>query len=119
MEDSLAFVSLISESSFGTGPASVKAFLGEPFAFPNPYRPSKGHDRVYFDNIPADAQKIMIFDVAGDEVFTHDFRNPPTRRWEWLVENRDGKQLASGLYIYVILGNGDKKIKSGKIAVIR
>ena len=119
LEDSLGFVSLISESSFETGPASVKAFLGEPFAFPNPYRPSKGHDRVYFDNIPPEAEKIMIFDVAGDEVFTHNFRNPPTRRWEWLVENRDGKQLASGLYIYVILGNGGKKIKSGKIAVIR
>jgi hypothetical protein len=94
--------------------------VGEPFAYPNPYRPSsKGHDRVIFENIPADAEKIMIFDVAGNEVFTHDFRNHPTRRWEWQVKNHDGDNLASGLYIYVILGNGDKKIKSGKIAVIR
>ena len=93
--------------------------IGEPFAFPNPYRPSHGHDQVFFDNIPSDAEKIVIFDVATNEVYSHNFRGTPTRRWGWNVINDDGKELASGLYIYVIFGPGNKKIKSGKIAVIR
>jgi len=93
--------------------------IGEPYTFPNPYRPSHGHDQVFFDNIPSDAEKIVIFDVATNEVYSHNFRGTPTRRWGWNVINDDGKELASGLYIYVIFGPGNKKIKSGKIAVIR
>jgi hypothetical protein len=119
LEDSLGFMSEILDSVFRTGSAALIESVGEPFAFPNPYRPSHGHDQVFFDNIPSDAEKIVIFDVATNEVYSHNFRGTPTRRWGWNVINDDGKELASGLYIYVIFGPGNKKIKSGKIAVIR
>ena len=119
LEDSLGFMSEILDSVFRTGSAALIESVGEPFAFPNPYRRSRGYNQVFFDNIPSDAEKIVIFDVATNEVYSHNFRGTPTRRWGWNVINDDGKELASGLYIYVIFGPGNKKIKSGKIAVIR
>jgi hypothetical protein len=104
------------ESTFLTG-AGAESEINA-YAFPNPYRPSKGHTNIFFDNLPQETKQILIFTPVGAKVFSKDFINwVPT--WQWDVVNDDGDQVASGYYIYIIKGEGNKKLKSGKIAIIR
>ncbi|MEJ2634328.1 MAG: T9SS type A sorting domain-containing protein [Calditrichia bacterium] len=86
---------------------------------PNPFRPSRGHEMVYFENLPAAASEIQIYSVSGELLYDKPVNGSQTHRWEWPVVNDRNQKLASGLYIYVIKGEGNKKIKSGKLAVIR
>jgi len=85
-------------------------------AFPNPYRSSSGHDKLYLEPLPTDAREIVIVSTAGKLVYEETLDPTQSRRWEWDVKNQD---IASGLYIYVIKGSGGDKIASGKIAIIR
>jgi len=111
---------LYSDSTFNTTyQISPTENLAEVYVFPNPYRPSRGHSVVVFDNIPADAKDLVVFSLTGDLVYERTFSGLPQRRMPWNVINNNGDRLASGFYIYVLKGENGKKIKSGKIAVIR
>ena len=111
---------LYSDSTFNTTyQISPTENLAEVYVFPNPYRPSRGHSVVVFDNIPADAKDLAVFSLTGDLVYERTFGGLPQRRMPWNVINNNGDKLASGFYIYILKGENGKKIKSGKIAVIR
>lgn len=83
--------------------------------YPNPFKPSKGHTYVKFDNLTENT-RIRIFTLAGDFVFEKediDFGD-----FIWTAVNQSGKEVASGVYICMITNDlGEKKIL--KIAVIR
>ena len=85
-------------------------------AFPNPYKYSDGHDKLFLEPLPSDAREIIIVSTAGKLVYEETLDPAQSRRWEWDVKTQD---IASGLYIYVIKGTGGDKIASGKIAIIR
>ena len=87
--------------------------------YPNPYRPARGHNFVIFDNLPREISAISVFTPSGDLVYEEEMFGVPARRWQWTVVNNKGKKLASGFYIYIIKGDDGKKIKSGKLAIIR
>jgi hypothetical protein len=120
LHDTSGIEMLYSDSSFRTifqiTPAED---LAEVYVFPNPYRPSRGHNLVVFDNIPAEAKDLAVFSLSGDLVYERVFEGLPQRRVPWNVINNNGEKLASGFYIYVVKGEKGQKIKSGKIAVIR
>lgn len=85
--------------------------------YPNPFR-AASHTYMLFDGIPDEATEILIITPAQELVFKEDLRNLTSGLWQWSVVDDRGKPVASGFYIYVIK-NGNKKIASGKIAVIR
>ena len=120
LHDTSGIEMLYSDSTFRTIYQITPAEdLAEVYVFPNPYRPSRGHNVVVFDNIPAEAKDLAIFSLTGDLVYERVFNGLPQRRVPWNVINNNGEKLASGFYIYVVKGEKGQKIKSGKIAVIR
>ncbi len=91
----------------------------EILVYPNPFRPARGHSVVVFDNLPMEMTELLVFTPAGETVFEKEIEGVPQRRMPWNVINHNGEQLASGFYIYVVKGENGKRIKSGKLAVIR
>ncbi len=80
--------------------------------YPNPYRSDLNtRNQVVFFNLPAVA-KIRIYNLEGKLVAFID-KDDPGNRAVWDLTNRAGKRVASGVYVYVIKTNREKK--SGKI----
>ncbi len=122
IEDTSGYVVNLEPSTFNTregGGLPGLAPEDDIIVFPNPFRPSQGHDRVYFDNLPVEASDIYIYDVAGDLKYSVNFAGLPPRRFSWDGTTDRGQQVGSGLYIYLVRGEGNKKLKSGKIVIIR
>jgi hypothetical protein len=84
--------------------------------FPVPYL-EKEHATsggITFQNIPVGAE-LIIFTMLGEVVYK---KEDPEENYLWAVKNQENKAVSSGVYMYrVILNN--KKIKSGKIIIIR
>lgn len=87
--------------------------LATAYAFPNPFRPDEGHERITFRNLPSGTD-LRIYDVAGSLVFE---AGNLEGEYEWEVENSGGRDLASGVYLYHLADQGEEII--GKLAVIR
>jgi subtilisin family serine protease len=90
--------------------------LNRSIAFPNPFRPDRGHDRIVFDFLTA-GSSVKIFDVSGQLVreLTDDDGDG---RIDWVgAKNEDGENVASGVYYYLAEGGGSTK--SGRVAVVR
>ena len=73
---------------------------------PNPFRARESWDRpdgneVHFINLPPKA-RIRVYTVAGDLVrdLSHDDSVRDFERWD--LKNADGKDVASGIYMYRI-----------------
>jgi hypothetical protein len=81
---------------------------------PNPYRPYEQDGGVTFKNIPAGAD-IKIIDINGDII--KEFTDARDRDIKWDATNDQGRELASGVYLYYVYYDG--KVVSGKLAVIR
>jgi hypothetical protein len=74
---------------------------------------------VVFDNLPQEMTGLLVYTPAGETVYEKEIDGISQRRMPWNVINDNGQQLASGFYIYVVKGEDGKKLKSGKLAVIR
>jgi hypothetical protein len=86
-------------------------------AFPTPFEPSKGQDRITFRGLPVKAV-IKIYTVTGQLVNTFTKDDPFSADYVWKpVTNASGRNLASGVYYYQITGDNGRA--SGKIMVIR
>ena len=120
LTDTSGFSHTYGESSFETGftPSQITDAL-EIMVYPNPFRPARGHSVVVFDNLPEEMTGLLVYTPAGETVYEKEIDGLPQRRMPWNVINDSGQQLASGFYIYVVKGEDGKKIKSGKLAVIR
>lgn len=88
-------------------------------AFPNPLRISNGQNVLVIEPISSEAQEFWLISPSGNLVYKHLFDGTVSPRLELSFENAELRKLASGLYIYLIKGKGDKKLKSGKVAIIR
>lgn len=77
--------------------------------YPNPYKPSASSARgVTFDNVPSEAA-ISVYNLAGERVA--EGRPDSGGVWAW------GADVASGVYLYVMECDGEKRV--GKVAVVR
>jgi hypothetical protein len=85
--------------------------------FPVPYRASKDRNGngIAFTNLPFNS-KINIYNLLGEPVFEAD---QISTTYRWNVSNSAGRKLSSGLYMYVINDEKNKKISSGKVIVVR
>ncbi len=68
-------------------------------AFPNPFRAADGHSFITFTELPGDSE-ISISTISGNIVRTESDMGPGD--WVWDVKNDNGKNLASGVYLYVV-----------------
>ncbi len=120
LEDTSGFRKTYADSVFHTDVATDVTIDGaRVIVYPNPYRPSRGHEMVVFENLPLNVGSVSIYTITGDLVYEQNLSGTGLRRWQWRVVNNSGEKLASGLYIYLVKDESGKKIKSGKVAVIR
>ena len=83
--------------------------------YPNPCSVRNGCNGVTFTRLTLRAT-INIFTIAGERVRTLE-KNSNIDSVGWDLRNDSGAGLASGLYLYVIKGEGSTK--KGKVIVVR
>ncbi|MDA1190777.1 MAG: S8 family serine peptidase, partial [Candidatus Poribacteria bacterium] len=84
--------------------------------YPNPVRPNRDHaPRVTFDRLP-NGSVVRLYTPDGNLVVEN---NAPVsaNRWEWDLLNGAHQPVASGVFIFVVEWNDERRI--GRIAVIR
>lgn len=84
------------------------------YVFPNPFRVSLGHTSITFTNLPQDSE-ITIATVSG-EIVLKEFGVGPGE-WIWDVKNSSGKDIASGVYFFVV--EYPSNSADGKVMIIR
>jgi len=100
---------------------SVGGSLDQVNVVPNPYKgtslfEARYEDKVQFTHLPAKC-KISIFTLTGDlvkEIYHNDYDSGVA---EWDLITKNNQSVVSGLYIYVVENESDKKI--GKMLIIR
>jgi len=92
-----------------------QADLTTAHVYPNPCKASSGCTGVTFTRLTLRAT-IYVFTVSGEKVKTVD-KNNNIDSVGWDLRNEAGSKVASGLYLYVIKGEGSTK--KGKIVVVR
>jgi hypothetical protein len=86
-------------------------------AFPVPFKPSLGEDRITFRGLTTNAT-VRIYTVTGQLIQTLTKNDPATRDLVWLpVTDSAGRTVASGVYFYTVNGDGGRA--SGKLMIIR
>lgn len=83
------------------------ASVSEGFVFPNPFRPALGHANIKLSNLPAGA-KIKIFTATG-RLLKELEADAAGQVLNWNGSDRDGRALASGVYLAVIEGTGGRR----------
>lgn len=96
--------------------------------YPNPFKTGEAdYTTIYFTTKRAVAEKsIGIYNLAGEMVLNVENGSIYMDKWyddgyvykyEWDGRNDYGEKVASGVYIYVVNADGNKKV--GKLAVIK
>ena len=109
--DTAGLLAYSPDSTFTTGqPGGINVF-------PIPFVANQNFQTgfISFTNLPVNG-KIVIYDLLGEPVFKTTNVNPVYR---WNVKNNAGRDVQSGLYLYVIRDGKNKKVKSGKLIIVR
>lgn len=85
----------------------------EPFAYPNPYKPSMNVQGITFANL-LEFNILKIYTLSGRMIHEKNLNDDTSYMWNCIGEQ--GKEVSSGVYLYVL--EGDENF-SGKIAIIR
>lgn len=102
---------------FGSRPAA-RLDLERIHAFPSPFRPAFGHDRITFRGTTTHA-KIRIYTLSGWLVRTLEKNDSNTEDLVWMpVTNFAGQALASGVYTFIAEGDVPGN-KIGKLMIIK
>ncbi|MFQ5795781.1 MAG: hypothetical protein ACE5JP_12115, partial [Candidatus Bipolaricaulia bacterium] len=85
---------------------------------PNPA--STSTDFFYdFDASEVSEAKLMVFNVAGRLVYSATLPLPATGPFRWFLTDNQGRDLASGLYLYVILADGAPSVTAHRLVIER
>jgi hypothetical protein len=98
-------------------PAAPIPTLSNAVAYPVPYKAGVNTNGILFNNLEGDASVVIkIYTIAGELVEElHNSAGAASLRWP--VTNRDGRAVASGVYIYQIK-NAEHE-RRGKLVIIR
>ncbi|MFA5975840.1 MAG: fibronectin type III domain-containing protein [Elusimicrobiota bacterium] len=96
--------------------SSASGILDGVRAYPNPWRSDRhaASSGVTFDRLPAGSQ-VKLFTLSGRWAAT---LNETNQQAVWNLTNDNGKQVASGIYIYLVT-DPQGNTKRGKLVVIR
>jgi|GEM_PF-1006646 len=101
-------------STFQLSMMSAQSTLDNVAIYPNPFYPNRGNGFVTFSRMPVPSN-IRIYTLSGEKVWEGSKTNASPLIWEG--KNSAGEQVASGIYLVLIDGAGQKKIR--KLAVER
>ena len=102
-------------NSTSSGSAATVSLTPEIYVFPNPWDTRRySQKKVTITNLPSNAS-VKIFTLSGFWVKT---LTPQSGLAIWDLTNEAGQEVASGLYLYLVTGDGGTKF-TGKIALIR
>ena len=106
------FISIFTDhfSTYGVMGSSLQPDLNKAYCYPNPFRPSKGHNKITWTFLPSDI-RIRVFNIAGELVKDEEASTPGYYEWH------DATNLASGIYIYLITSGKEKA--TGKIGIVK
>jgi hypothetical protein len=107
----------LSAGSSGSGASRPASSLSGAFAYPNPFKPASSTVNVITFSGLTTGAKVQIFTSAGEPVFDED-ADPLNGQATWRAVNKEGQDVASGVYFYLITDTAGNK-KEGKLAVIR
>ncbi|MCX8092614.1 MAG: gliding motility-associated C-terminal domain-containing protein, partial [Candidatus Goldbacteria bacterium] len=108
--------------AFGNGrhpviTSNINEYPEEPIiAYPNPYKIEGGNKGIKFVNL-APNTTVQIYTISGENVIS--LNTLGGTRVVWDGKNKKGKEVASGIYYYVILNMNSKEIVKGKIFIIK
>jgi hypothetical protein len=85
------------------------------YLFPDPYVAGQGYNEIVFTDLPASCT-IDILTVNGDVVRTI-VESDGDGQAAWDLRNSSGKELTSGLYLYII--ESTQEVKRGKLVISR
>lgn len=92
--------------------------LDSAHSFPQPFKPSLGHDRITFSALTSQVD-ITIYTMSGQKVKTLHKNDPLSDQVVWTpVTNDQGGTLSSGVYLFVIVSPGLTPRK-GKLMIIK
>jgi len=106
-------------STVSQGAASkLENDLKKAHCYPNPYKPNSGlgHRKITFARLTS-YTKLRVYNVAGELVYKTEC-DTPSGELVWDVKNKNGEDIASGVYIYLLADKLEDKAK-GKFSVIR
>jgi hypothetical protein len=83
------------------------------YVYPNPFVAAEGHTEFVFKGLP-NTGSIKIYTLSGELVKEIVIAGGEAK---WNARNDDGDEISSGVYVYVVKGEG--VTETGKIAVIR
>lgn len=96
---------------------AAQANLDYSHAFPTPFKPSLGHDRITFSGLTVQST-INVYTLGGQRIATLQ-KSDATDRLTWFpVVSQSGASLSSGIYLFVITGPGMKP-KRGKLMIVK
>lgn len=81
--------------------------VAEGFVYPNPFRPSRGHTNIKLSSLPAGAS-VKIFTATG-RLLKELAADAAGQVLGWNGTDRDGRPLASGVYLAVVEGAGGRR----------
>lgn len=85
--------------------------------YPNPVRPNVADKGlITFDRLPV-GTRIQLFTARGELLETLDVTDQDHNRKEWWLTSNNTADVSTGIYIYVLEFDTEKKI--GKIAVVK
>ena len=85
--------------------------------YPNPVRPNvSDKGSITFDRLPV-GTRIQLFTARGELLETLDVTDQDHNRKEWWLTSNNAADVSTGVYIYVLEFDTEKKV--GKIAVVK
>ena len=92
--------------------------LDSAHSFPQPFKPSLGHDRITFSSLTSEVD-ITIYTMSGQKVKSLHKNDPLSDQVVWTpVVNEQGGTLASGVYLFVIV-SPNMTPRKGKLMIIK
>lgn len=101
-------------SLFQFAPQATTKRLDDARIFPNPFYASRGQAFITFEDLPPSTH-VRLYTIKGELVFRGQANN--VGLFTWNAHNRDGRQVASGVYLAVLEIEGESRIR--KVVVLR
>ncbi len=107
----------ISEFSSGFITGETFKFISV-YAYPNP---AKDIVNIAFNLTKSADVTVRIYNISGEQIYSSAKENSAREKFEWKCINSAGKEVSSGVYIYIVEAKlfNTKIYKKGKIALIR
>lgn len=110
---------VIEDSVFSTGSLSAPlARTTSVVVYPNPVKTARGQNEMIFTNMPPEARTISLYSIMGERIYEQALSQPALAEHRINVVN-GGVDIPSGMYIYMLRGEGSRVLDSGRIVIIR